>query len=136
MALSTGVALAAGALYWGMGSRYGAPGLAWAGVIGMSVGAIATLTLARRLHGGPSLGPLASTGARAAAAAVLAALAAFACEALLPARGEGALHALSALFAGGVVYMLVAFAAVQFLGDAPMRAALARMQRLLRRSGS
>ena len=136
MALSTGVALAAGALYWGMGSRYGAPGLAWAGVIGMSAGAFATLALARRLHGGPSLGPLASTGARAAAAAVLAASAAFVCATLLPARGQGALHALLELSAGGVVYGLVALTATHFLGDAPMRAVLTRMLRPLRRSGS
>ena len=72
MLLTTAIALAAAALYWRLGGRYGASGIAWAGVIGMSASALATLLLARRLHGGPPLWPVVTTGLRAVAGAALA----------------------------------------------------------------
>ena len=75
MVIGSVVALAAVPLYLGLGARYGAWGIAAAGVIGMSVNAVLTLLIARRLHGAPALRALCSTGARAVAIAAFAALA-------------------------------------------------------------
>jgi len=65
MLLGTAVAIAAIPLYLALGPRYGAPGLAAAGVMGMSVNAVLTLWLLRRVHGGPRLRELGATFARA-----------------------------------------------------------------------
>jgi len=136
MALATVIALAAAALYWVLGSRYGAPGLAWSGVIGMSASALATLLLARALHGGPALGPLFSTGLRATGCALLAGVVAAAFLHLLLASvvsGRGAASAIATLTAGGAVYLGAVLAAIHLLGDPPLRAAVWRMLRPLRR---
>jgi putative peptidoglycan lipid II flippase len=136
MLLTTAIALAAAALYWVLGGRYGAPGIAWAGVIGMSASALATLLVARHLHAGPALWPVVTTGLRAMLAAALAGVAAAgALSALpLPALG-GAAAALLDLTLGGVIYAGAAFAAVQLFGDPPMRAMLRQALRRLRRGG-
>ena len=70
------MALGAVPLYLELGPRYGAEGLAAAGVIGMSVNAVLTLWLLRRVHGGPPLGELRATLARALLLTLLAAVAA------------------------------------------------------------
>jgi putative peptidoglycan lipid II flippase len=132
MFLGTAVAVAAVALYAELGARFGAPGLAGAGAIGMSANALATLWLARRLHGAPDLGVLARSGARAlgvgAAAAGAAALVP------VPALGGVAGHVLHLLLAGGA-FAAVALAATFTVGDPPLRAAVARILRRLRRRG-
>jgi len=136
MALATAIALAAAALYWFLGARYGAPGLAWAGVVGMSASALATLLLARRLHGGPPLRPLFATLLRAAASALLAGGAAAVVLAFLPVMERGAVSALTTLAAGGAVYAAVGLAALYWLGDPPLRAVVGRVLRPLRRTGT
>jgi putative peptidoglycan lipid II flippase len=69
MLLGTVLAVGALPLYLVLGRRFGAPGLAAAGAIGMGLNCLATLALLRRQHGGPALGPLAGTGLRALLAA-------------------------------------------------------------------
>jgi putative peptidoglycan lipid II flippase len=137
MLLTTAIALAAAALYWVLGGRYGAPGIAWAGVIGMSASGLATLLFARRLHGGPPLWPVLTTGLRALAAAALAGVVTVGgLNALpLPPIG-GAAAALLSLAAGGVIYSATALAAVQLFGDPPMRAMVWHTLRRLRRNGT
>jgi putative peptidoglycan lipid II flippase len=130
MLLGSAVALAAAALYYALGRRFGAEGLALAGVIGMSGNALATLWLARRLHGAPHLTPLAATGARALAIGALAAVVA----GLVPVPfGQGAFGAILELAVGGLVFGGVALAGVRLLGDPPMRGAVERFWRRLRR---
>jgi putative peptidoglycan lipid II flippase len=137
MLLTTAIALAAAALYWALGGRYGAPGIAWAGVIGMSTSALATLLLARRLHAGPPLWPVVTTGLRAAAGAALAGIATVGALNALPLPPPGsAAAALLSLAAGGVVYAAAALVAVQLLGDPLMRSMLRRVLRRLRRNGT
>jgi len=133
MLLATGIALAAAALYWFLGERYAAPGLAWAGVLGMSASALATLALARRLHGGPALRPLLATALRATASAALAGVFTAASIRALPLPAAGALRALCALAAGGAIYAAVTLVAVRWIGDAPLQAAVRRAVRPLRR---
>jgi putative peptidoglycan lipid II flippase len=130
MLLGTLVALAAVPLYLGLGARYGALGIAAAGVIGMSVNAVLTLLLARRLHGAPALGALCSTGARAAAIAAFAAIAAHEALARL-ALGAGPIADLAV---GGAIFAAITLAGVGLAGDEAMREAVGRVARRLRRS--
>jgi putative peptidoglycan lipid II flippase len=130
MWLGTAIALAAAGLYWALGQRYGATGLAVAGAIGMNVNAAATLVLLRARHGGPSLGAIANTTARAALVAVIAGLAA----AMLPPLGSGRVGAVLDLAVGGGLFAAVVFAAVQLVGDDSLRGAVGGIaRRLLRR---
>lgn len=131
MWLGTAFAVPAALLYLWLGGRLGAPGLAWAGVIGMSANAVATLALARRLHGSPDLAALAGTGTRAALAGALAA----AVVAFVPARGEGLAGALFELALGGLAFGVVGFGAAYALGDAALRGVILRLLRRLRRPG-
>jgi putative peptidoglycan lipid II flippase len=135
MLLGSAVALAAAALYYVLGRRLGAEGLALAGALGMSVNAVATLALARRLHGAPRLTPLATTGVRALAISVLAGLVAAVAAAFVrgPA-GRGQFAELVELAGGGLAFGAVALAGVRLVGDPPMRAALDRVWRRLRRT--
>jgi len=118
MLLGTFLALAAVPLYLGLAPR-GSLGLAAAGVVAVSLSAAATLLLARRFHGGPSLGSLGLALLRAAGAAVLAALAA---RWLLPGR-PGTLGALLDLAVGGGAFLAVASAGVLLAADAATREA-------------
>jgi murein biosynthesis integral membrane protein MurJ len=127
MLLSTLMALAAIPLYVASGPRWGAVGLAWAGVIGMGANTLVTLLLARRLHGAPDLRQLAASGARATAIAALACVPA----ALLLRGRPGLLGALRDLGVGGAAFGAVALALVFVLGDAPLRAAMRRQVRRL-----
>jgi putative peptidoglycan lipid II flippase len=130
MALGTAVAVLAIPLYAMLGRRYGAFGLATAGALGMSANALATVLLARRLHGGPALGPLVSSTARAAAVAIAAGAAG---HAML--RGDpGTLGAVRDLALGGAAFGIVAAAAIALVGDESQRGAVRRMvQRVFRR---
>jgi putative peptidoglycan lipid II flippase len=132
MLLGSAVALAAIPLYLVLGPRYGAPGLAAAGVIGMSANAVVTLPLLRRVHGGPRLGELRATFARALLLAVLAAVAAHWAAGWAAMRASGALVQLSL---GLAAFAAVALPGVFVLGDAAMREAVRRGLVRLRRGG-
>jgi putative peptidoglycan lipid II flippase len=125
MLLGTGLALLAIPLYLKLGARAGAAGLASAGALAMSANALATLLLARRLHGAPSLGALAGTGLRALAVAVPAALAAH----LTQLGAGGTWGDLADLALAGIAFGLVALVGIRLLGDAAMREALRRVIR-------
>lgn len=124
MLLGTGFALAAIPLYLALGSRYGGAGLAASGAIAISANALATLLLARRLHGAPRVAPLATGLVRAALAA---APAVFAARAVLGTpRGGGAAAGLD-LLAGGVVFGAVVLPLVWWVGGAELREGLRRL---------
>jgi peptidoglycan biosynthesis protein MviN/MurJ (putative lipid II flippase) len=117
MLLGTAIALLAIPLYLVLGPPFGARGLAGAGALAITANALATLVLARRLHGAPRFGPLASTALRAILIALPAAAAAFYCQ---PGLGGG-IGALVDLAVGGIVFALLAIAGALVVGDAPMR---------------
>ena len=130
MLLSTAVALLAIPLYLALGERYGAAGLAAAGVIAISANALATLVLARWVHGAPALTPLLVGLGRALVVVVPSAGVAWA---LLPGR-SGSVGALLDLAVGGGVYALGVVAGIAIVGDEPTRAAGRRLARsVLRR---
>jgi putative peptidoglycan lipid II flippase len=121
-ALSVSLALAAIPLYLALGERTGAGGIAAAGALAISANALATLLLARRLHGAPALRPLFASFARAAAIALAAGAAGH-----LALRGErGLAGALVDLALGGAAFGVVALAGVALVGDEALRASLRR----------
>jgi peptidoglycan biosynthesis protein MviN/MurJ (putative lipid II flippase) len=131
MLLATAVALLAVPLYLAFGSRFGAEGIAAAGVIAISGNAILTLVYARRLHGAPRLVPLANTALRALLIAAIAALAAaLAIETWL--TGAASLFQLAV---GGVAFAVTALLGARLIGDPPIREAVARLASLRHRSG-
>jgi putative peptidoglycan lipid II flippase len=132
MLLGSAVALAAIPLYLALGPRYGAAGLAAAGVLGMSASAVLTLPLLRRFHGGPRLGELGATFARALLLALLAAVAAHWAAGWVAMRAPGALVQLCV---GLAAFAAVALPGVFVLGDAAMREVLRRGFVRLRRAG-
>ncbi|MCU0669817.1 MAG: polysaccharide biosynthesis C-terminal domain-containing protein, partial [Myxococcota bacterium] len=125
MLLGTVISLLAIPLYWTLGRHFGAAGLAWAGVVGMSVNTLATLALARRLHGGPPLAPLATTLLRASVVAVAAAV--VASRARLD--GAGWFGAVTDVALGGAVFAGVAALGIAMLGDAALRGTALRVIR-------
>jgi putative peptidoglycan lipid II flippase len=127
MLLGSALALAAVPLYLALGPRFGGAGLAAAGVLAMTTAAVATLALLRLWHGGPPLGPLAGTLARALAVAAPAALAA----GWVAARPG---HPAGALLAGGAGFLLVAIPGIWIAGDEATREVLRRLGRRLRRA--
>jgi peptidoglycan biosynthesis protein MviN/MurJ (putative lipid II flippase) len=129
MWLGTALALPAAWLYFELGRRHGAAGLAVAGVLGMSLTALATLVYARRLHGAPALRALCDTLARAALCALLAGAAA----SLVPARDSGPAAAAVQLALGGMLFAAVGLGAGWWLGDAALRGVILRLLRRLRR---
>jgi putative peptidoglycan lipid II flippase len=133
MLIGSAVALAAIPLYLALGKRFGAPGIAAAGVIGMTTNALVTLAFARRLHGAPLLGALGVGALRGLAIAAFAGVSAR-MAALTVAEAHGAVVQLA--LGGGVFLVLVAIALPLF-GDAETRSALARLTRRItrRRSG-
>ncbi len=140
MLLGTVVALAALPLYLGLSQQFGALGLPLAGVLAMSVNAVATLALARRLHGGPALGELLASVGRAVAIAAPAAATAFVVRPTALGFGAGlgpAPAALVDLAAGGLVFVAVAGVGVVVFGDAALRsAALRLLRRMLPQRGA
>ena len=131
MLLGSAVALAAIPLYLNLGNRFGAAGLASAGVIAMTCNAAATVVMVRILHGSPSLPALASTIGRALLIAGPAAGAAYYVAGL----GFG-LGALGVLLSGGIAFMAVAAVGAFSIGDEPMRAALDGIATRIRSLGS
>jgi putative peptidoglycan lipid II flippase len=132
MLLGTVIALAMIPLYAGLGPRFGANGLAGAGAVAITVNALATLLLARRLHRQPPLVPLGTTLLRALVIALPAAAAARAVAAQLD--GPGTVGALGAVAAGGLVFAVCVLPLALAFGDAPTRELLrgvgARLRRL------
>jgi putative peptidoglycan lipid II flippase len=127
MILGTAIAILAVPLYLWLGRRFGAAGLAAAGVIAMSANALATLALARRLHGAPDLRALVGTTSRALVIAVAAGIAA----SQVQLGGAGLWRALVDLALAGAVFAGVAGLGIALLGDREIKGAL---RRLLRRS--
>lgn len=130
MALGTFFAVAAIPLYVALGERWGAIGLAMAPGIAMSANAIATIALARWMHGGPSLRRIGATAGRAM---LIAGIAVAATQVAFGSAEPGL-----ATFAGRVALFAIAlFAATALLGDAAVRQALqqpfAGLYRRLRR---
>jgi putative peptidoglycan lipid II flippase len=131
MLLATAVALPAIPLYVALGSRFGAEGLAAAGVIAMSSNAVLTLAYARRRHGAPRLIALANTALRAL---VIAATAALAAALAIETWMTGATSLLQ-LVVGAVAFAITALLGARLIGDPPIREAMARLASLRRRSG-
>src|SRR5262249_6790560 len=132
MLIGTVVALASIPLYAALGPRFGAEGLAAAGAIGMGATLLATLAVARWLHGAPRLWVLADSAARAAVAGVAGAAAALA----VAPHEDPAGGALGRLALEGAAFAAAAALALAAVADAPTRAALrrvgARLARLVR----
>jgi putative peptidoglycan lipid II flippase len=129
MLLGTVVCLGAIPIYLWLGPRLGAAGLALAGVLAMGANTLATLLLARRLHGAPGLARLFASGLRTLAIVALAAVA----GTTMQGGGEGSVLALLDLATGGAAYGAVALALVFAIGDAPLRNAIRRLARRLAR---
>jgi putative peptidoglycan lipid II flippase len=127
MILGTVIALVAIPLYLQLGRLWGVTGLAAAGSIGMSANAVATLALARRLHGAPKLGELFATAVRAAA---IAAVAGAAARWIVPFPDAAvAREALLNLAWGGSLFVVLGGAGAFFFGDQPTREAILRLLR-------
>jgi len=124
MVLGTVVALAAIPLYLAFGRRFGVLGLAAAGVIGMSSNAVATLVLARWLHGAPDLACLLATSVRAAAVTVPAVVLT---RIVNGGASQDTRGALFQLVSGSLVFGALVTAGVFTVGDQPMRQALRRL---------
>jgi peptidoglycan biosynthesis protein MviN/MurJ (putative lipid II flippase) len=131
MLLGTAFVAVAYPLYATFGELLGVQGLALAGAVAISLNALATLALARWLHGAPALLPLGGTLLRSLAGALPAAAAAmFAARALHDCCGlGGTTGALLELAAGGTLYLALALPAAWLLGDATTRETLARLVR-------
>jgi putative peptidoglycan lipid II flippase len=126
MLLGTAVAVASIPVYLALGRSSGVRGLAIASVIGMSIAALATLGLARWLHGAPPLGRLLASGTRAALIALPAALLArWACGG--PPGSTGA--ALLALAGGVGLFAVLVVVGILLVGDEPTRSLLGRVTR-------
>jgi putative peptidoglycan lipid II flippase len=128
MILSTLVAVALFPLYASLSERMGPSGIVWAGAVGITLSAGATLVMARWLHGAPALGSLLGTAVRSIAIAALAAVAARS----LIADSPGLAGALVDLAVGGAVFGVVSLVGIRFAGDAAMRDALGTLWRRLR----
>jgi putative peptidoglycan lipid II flippase len=127
MLLGTVVAIAAIPLYLILARHFGVLGLAAAGFVGMTVNALATIVLARRLHGAPPLGALLESTARAAVIAVAAGVAAsLVTSDSVPLSKSGML---SNLLVKGVVFAAIALAGIPTLGGDAMRDTLRRLLR-------
>jgi putative peptidoglycan lipid II flippase len=133
MLLGSVVAVASIPLYLALARSTGVRGLAIASVIGMSIGALATLGLARWLHGAPSLGGLFASGGRAALIALPAALLVrWVCG--TPARSTSA--ALLTLGSGVGLFAAIVVVGILLVGDEPTRDLLGRVTRRFTRRGA
>ncbi|MCP5042751.1 MAG: oligosaccharide flippase family protein [bacterium] len=114
MGLGTLIALAAIPLYFVLARGAGAAGLAWAGVIAISVNAAATLVWAQVRFGGPSLVSFLETFLRSGGVALASAVAGGAAVEHLASD----LAAVLELAIGGAVYLAVALALGWVVGEA------------------
>jgi putative peptidoglycan lipid II flippase len=117
MMLGTAIALGVIPLYLELARGYGGPGLAAAGVVAISVNAVATLGWSRVRFGGPSPGALLTTGAHAVLLCVPAALVG---SWVQPGR-PGNAGALLDLAVGGGAFVIVGMLALRFAGNEVMR---------------
>ncbi len=125
MLLGTAIAVLAIPLYALFSERLGLPGLALAGATAITVNALATLGLARRLHGAPHLGALAASLLRAVLVALPAAAAAYWIASALASDQGGTLAAAIQCLAGGLGFAAVAVPGIARFGDTPTRDLLA-----------
>jgi putative peptidoglycan lipid II flippase len=128
MLLGSGIALAVIPLYLSLRGSRGVEGLALAGVIAMSLNALATLTWARVRHGAPHALPLLDAFARTSLIAIAAAAAAI----LLQQHGAGRVGAALDLLLGGVGFTVVAVGGVLWVGDPALRDLARSLPRRLR----
>jgi putative peptidoglycan lipid II flippase len=135
MLLGTSFVAVAYPLYATLGEERGAAGLALAGALSITLNAIATLVLARRLHGAPRLLPLLATLGRSLASSLPAAGIAWLVADIAGTRsGRGVTpRALIELAVGGATYAGLALPLLYALGDEPTREVLGRVTRRLRR---
>ncbi|MFN8624731.1 MAG: murein biosynthesis integral membrane protein MurJ [Candidatus Binatia bacterium] len=126
MLLGTAIALGAIPLYLLLAKRFGAAGIATAGALGMSANALATVLLARWVHGGPDLARLFDTAVRAALIAAIGCAVTYPAVRLLAHAGATALLELGL---GGVVFGASVLLGTFVLGDATMRDTLWRLLR-------
>jgi putative peptidoglycan lipid II flippase len=131
MLLGTAFVLLAYPIYLWLGRAHAAQGLALAGAISISLNALATLALARRLHGAPQLLPLTGTLLRALVACAPAAMLASMLGAFAGAHsGFGVTgRALLELAIGGVTYVVLALPLLLVLGDQATREVIGRLRR-------
>ncbi len=138
MLLGTAVAALAIPLYAFLGPAHGTLGLAAAGATAISLNAVATLILARRLHGAPELTPVLGAAARALVIAAVSGVVAFVTAghaANAVAGGAGPWAAAAALLAGAAAFGLPALLGISWLGDPETRALVSGLRdRLLRRA--
>jgi len=134
MLLGTGFVAVAYPLYATLGREHGAAGLALAGAVAITLNALGTLALARRVHGAPRLLPLLATLVRSLAASAPAAGVAWLVADIAGTRsGLGVTpRALLELAVGGVTYAALALPLLYALGDEPTREVLSRVTRRLR----
>ncbi|MBP1684295.1 MAG: mviN [Deltaproteobacteria bacterium] len=132
MLLGTAIALAAIPLYLLLAKRFGAVGIAAAGALGMSTNTLATLLLARWVHGGPDLAQLCDTTMRAAVIAAIGCGVTYPAVQLLPHGGAGVLLELAC---GGALFGVIVLLGTLAIGDATMRETLLRLLRWGRRRG-
>jgi len=124
MLLSTAIALLSLPLYAGLRDAWGVAGLAWAGVLAMSVNAVATLLLARWLHGAPAPLALLETGGRALLVAVLSASLALTLPS--PEMGGDFARVAAAALTRGVAFGVTALVCIQLFGGDVLRSAQTR----------
>lgn len=131
MLLGSAFVVAALPLYLWLGRAWGTGGLALAGSLAITLNALATLLVARRLHEAPRFAPLLGTLLRSLAFAAPSALLAGWAAGLAAERAgwNGFAGALLELVAGGLVYAASALPLALALGDAPTRDALRRALR-------
>ena len=133
MLLGTLFVVAAFPLYAYFGRAHGTNGLALAGALAIGANAVATVAVARWLHGAPRLWPLLGTLLRTLVCALPSAALGWlvADIAVVRAGLVGLAGALFELAVGGAVYAALALPLALALGDAPTRETLRRMLRRL-----
>jgi putative peptidoglycan lipid II flippase len=130
MLLGTAVAVAAIPLYWALGSRAGAEGLAAAGALAVSANALATLAWARVRHGAPDLRALFGSVVRTAI--IAGAASALALWSMSWIELGGRLGALAELALAGSVFAGVCALGIPLLGDEVIRSTLLGAVRRMR----
>ena len=129
MLLGSGIALAAIPLYMGLAQSFDAEGLAAAGVVAITLNALATLAWSRTRFGGPQWGPVASSFGRAAIVSVAASIAA----GLVMTHGPDRIGALRDMAIGGGVFAVVVLLGVLTIGDERTKASVRGLGRRLAR---
>ncbi len=135
MLLGTALVGLAVPLYYGLAKTHGIVGLAWAGVIAMSVNALCTLLLARRLHSAPAMMSLGVSLMRSGVIGALATAATTMLSARLGPQGDGGVEALLRLALLSGVYAVVCAGLVPWVGDRDLRGAIASRLRRFKRRG-